>query len=79
METDSNGELRARAALPGMTVELLHRPATADRPEAMGVIITGMPNLPQDPLQLWMEAQRLAWAPWFALWGIALPSPTDRR
>lgn len=79
MASDSNGELRARAALPGMTVELLHRPAAPGRPEAMGVMITGMPNLPQDPLQMWMEAQRLVWAPWFALWGIALPSPTDRR
>ena len=69
-------ELRARAKLPGMTLEILHRPANANSPETMGIVLTGEPNLPAlafDPMGLWYETQRQLWAPWLALWGIALP------
>jgi hypothetical protein len=79
-------ELRARAKLPGMTFEILHRPASANSPETMGIVLTGEPHLPALafdstglwptglwPTGLWYETQRQLWAPWLALWGIALP------
>jgi hypothetical protein len=69
-------ELRARAQLPGVTLELRHRPATQDAPEALGIVLTGQPHLPLptfDPIAPWLALQRQIWAPWFALWGIALP------
>jgi len=69
-------ELRARAKLPGMTLEILHRPARANSPETMGIVLTGEPHLPAlafDPMGLWYETHRQIWAPWLALWGIAMP------
>ena len=72
-------ELRARAHLPGVTVELRHRQASPGAPEAIGIVLTGQPHLPElafNPMGMWLGFQRQLWAPWFAMWGLALP---DRR
>jgi hypothetical protein len=72
-------ELRARAQLPGMTLELRHRAASPGAPEAIGIVLTGQPHLPEaafNPLGAWLAFQRRLWAPWLALWGVGLP---DRR
>jgi hypothetical protein len=75
-------ERRARADLPGMTLEIVHRAAGAGQPETIGLLIKGAPDLPAigfDPMALWLEAQRQLWAPWLAMWGLAAPPKIDRR
>ncbi len=75
-------ELRARAELPGVTLELRHRQASPGAPEAIGIVLTGQPHLPQlaaEPFALWLGFQRQLWAPWFAMWGLALPDRRDER
>jgi hypothetical protein len=87
-------EIRARAALPGMTLEIVHRPAGADGPETIGLLIKGAPNLPgmpdmlslsgpggagSDPMSMWLEITRQAWAPWLALWGLSAGQIGPRR
>jgi len=44
-------EIRARATLPGMTLEIVHRPADSSGPESMGLLIKGQASLPW--LALW--------------------------
>ncbi len=39
-------EIRARAVLPGMTLEVVHRPAGGGEPETIGLVLKGSPNLP---------------------------------
>jgi hypothetical protein len=87
-------ELRARAMLPGMTLEIVHRPASGDEPETVGLLIKGSPTLPgisemlslpppaggmADPFALWLDITRQAWAPWFALWGLSAGSSKKER
>ncbi len=81
-------EIRARATLPGMTLEIVHRPADASGPETIGLLIKGTPTLPAmtdmmsltgpmgatDPMAMWMDITRQAWAPWLALWGLSAGS-----
>ena len=87
-------EIRARATLPGMTLEIVHRPADASGPETIGLLIKGAPNLPgmpdllalsgpggagSDPMSMWLEITRQAWAPWLALWGLSAGQIGPRR
>jgi hypothetical protein len=87
-------ELRARAMLPGMTLEIVHRPASGNEPETVGLLIKGSPTLPgltemlslppqagtmADPFALWLDITRQAWAPWFALWGLSAGSSKPER
>ncbi len=87
-------EIRARATLPGMTLEIVHRPADASGPETIGLLIKGAPNLPGmnemlslpgpggaglDPMTLWLDITRQAWAPWLALWGLSAGPSGPKR
>jgi hypothetical protein len=71
---ESNGtppeEIRARAVLPGMTLEIVHRPAGADGPETIGLVLKGSPNLPglAEMMALPPSASSGALADPFALW-----------
>jgi hypothetical protein len=64
--------MRASAHLPGLEVEIVHgRSADGDR-EQISITIQAMPSFAafeqylraMNPFTLWVEAVRLAWAPW---------------
>ena len=57
-------EIRARATLPGMS-EMLSLPGPGE---------AGL-----DPMSLWLDITRQAWAPWFALWGLSAGSSKKER
>ncbi len=63
-------EIRARAALPGMTLEIVHRPAGEGTPETIGLMLKGSPNLPgfADLMALPPPGAPGAVADPFALW-----------
>ncbi|MBL8806225.1 MAG: hypothetical protein JNN22_05195 [Rhodospirillales bacterium] len=63
-------EIRARAVLPGMTLEIVHRPAGEGSPETIGLVLKGSPNLPglAEMMALPPPASPTALADPFALW-----------
>ena len=73
-------ETRAIAHLPGLDIEIVHRPPQGDSGEAIGIMLHAMPSFealsramfPPNPLLLWAE---LAQAAWSAGFGAFLPPP----
>ena len=73
-------ETRAIARLPGLDIEIVHRPPQGDSGEAIGIMLHAMPSFdalsrtmfPPNPLLLWAEFTQAAWNAWF---GAFLPPP----
>jgi len=66
--------LRASAHLPGLDITLMHRQSPDRQSEEISITLRALPSFAAfgrsfgtlHPLAFWMEAARLAWAPWLA-------------
>jgi len=65
-------DMKAIAHLPGLDIEILHRPSPDGRGEQIAITLTAIPSFEAfaktfemlNPLAFWAETMRLAWAPW---------------
>jgi hypothetical protein len=65
---------RATAQLLGLDITILHRHSPRDGTEEISINLRALPSLAAlshamgtlHPLTFWLEASRLAWAPWLA-------------
>ena len=70
----------ASAHLPGLDIEIIHRPPSAGEGEQISIRLQAMPSFEAfggwagtfDPFALWTEAVRLAWSPWLNMAGAML-------
>jgi hypothetical protein len=64
--------MKAIAHLPGLDVEIHHRPSPDGRGEQISITLTAIPSFEAlaktfemlNPFAFWAEAMRFAWAPW---------------
>jgi hypothetical protein len=67
----------ASAHLPGLDIEIVHRPPSAGEGEQISIRLQAVPSFEAfggfagafNPFALWTEAVRLAWAPWLNVAG----------
>jgi len=65
---------RATAHLPGLDITILHRQSPDEGSEEISINLRALPSFAAfgdaigtlNPLAFWIEASRLAWAPWLA-------------
>ncbi|HYD97914.1 MAG TPA: hypothetical protein VEH84_00900 [Alphaproteobacteria bacterium] len=91
---DGPQDTRATAALPGMTIDILHRRAADGQSEAVSVTLTatpdfksalpmldrsGMPALAMLWAQPWLTVVETMWGPWMRAAGLPSPSQMMRR
>jgi len=65
---------RATAQLPGLDITILHRQSPHDGMEEISIHLRALPTFAAlhrsmevwHPWAIWLEASRLAWAPWLA-------------
>ncbi len=63
---------RATGRLPGVDIEIVHRPAGQGRGEQISIQLTATPSFEAfgraletaNPFALWTQAMQLAWMPW---------------
>jgi hypothetical protein len=77
-------DMKAIAHLPGLDIEILHRPSPDGEGEQISITLTAMPSFEAlaktfealNPFALWVEAMRFAWSPWLeATRAVMLPAP----
>lgn len=79
-------DMKAIAHLPGLDIEILHRPSPDGRGEQLAIMLTAVPSFDAwakslemlNPLALWAEAVRFAWSPWLEAMEAMLPAPLPR-
>jgi len=84
--------VRARASLPGVDIEITHRPAIEGEAEQLSIHLRAAPSFEAfgralgatDPFTLWAHSAQLAWFPWLEAartlalpWALALPRPRE--
>lgn len=65
-------ETRATGRLPGVDIEVVHRPAAQGRGEQISIHLTATPSLEAfgrtmeaaNPFAFWAQTVQLAWMPW---------------
>ncbi len=79
-------DMKAIAHLPGLDIEILHRPTPDGRGEQIAIMLTAVPSFDAwsksfemfNPFALWAEAMRFAWSPWFEAMDALLPAPLPK-
>jgi len=79
-------DMKAIAHLPGLDIEILHRPSPDGRGEQIAIMLTAVPSFEAwaksfemlNPFALWAEAMRLAWSPWVEAMEAMLPAPLPK-
>lgn len=67
-----SGITRATGRLPGLDIDVVHRPATDDGAEQISITLKATPSFEAfgralesvNPFAFWMQAMQLAWWPW---------------
>jgi hypothetical protein len=73
--TDHPKATRATARLPGLDIEIVHQMSPDGTAEHISINLLGMPSFAAfgrfleaaNPMAFWMQAARMAWAPWLGL------------
>jgi hypothetical protein len=80
----------ATARLPGLEIEIVHRPAVGGEGEQLSIHLQAVPSFEAfgryfeaaNPFAVWSEMTRLVWLPWLAAtrasmlpWNLAPPAP----
>jgi hypothetical protein len=80
-------DMKAIAHLPGLDIEILHRPSPDGQGEQISITLTAIPSFEAfaktfemlNPFALWAEAMRFAWAPWLDMTrAMTPPAPLPR-
>ena len=80
-------DMKAIAHLPGLDIEILHRPSPDGRGEQIAIQLTAVPSFEAfaktfemlNPFAFWAEAMRLAWSPWLEMTrAMTPPAPLPR-
>jgi hypothetical protein len=80
-------DMKAIAHLPGLDIEILHRPSPDGEGEQISITLTAMPSFEAlaktfealNPFAFWVEAMRFAWSPWLEATRVMLPAPPRLR
>ena len=73
--TDRPEATRATARLPGLDIEIVHQMSPDGTAEHISINLMGVPSFKAfgrfleaaNPVAFWMQAARMAWAPWLGL------------
>jgi hypothetical protein len=74
-------DMKAIAHLPGLDIEILHRPSPHGEGEQISITLTAVPSFEAlarafelfNPFALWTEAMQAAWAPWLEATRMMMP------
>jgi hypothetical protein len=90
VDAAATGTTRATARLPGLDIEIMHRPAVEDHGEQISINLRAVPSFElfgraleaANPFAFWAQATQLAWLPWLEALSLAraltpsLPRPS---